>query len=128
MLTMAPRKQADRAKKKAREKQTKGTKQKAGAKRSRRSGTAPTKSISRWRMRALEAERKVIAVQQEMEQKDERLKQVMAQYKMQQAECLMLRDELKIERHAHMLYMDEKTRQNQVLKDDEHRHGSGEVF
>lgn len=79
-------------------------------------------------MRALEAERKVIAVQQEMEQKDERLKQVMAQYKMQQAECLMLRDELKIERHAHMLYMDKKTRQNQVLKDDEHRHGSDEVF
>ena len=49
-------------------------------------------------------------MQQEMEQKDERLKQVMAQYKMQQAECLMLRDELKIERHAHMLYMDKKIR------------------
>ena len=79
-------------------------------------------------MRALEAERKVIAVQQEMEQKDERLKQVMAQYKMQQAECLMLRDELKIERHANMRYMDKKTRQNQALKDDEKRHGSDEVF
>ena len=63
-----------------------------------------------------------------MEQKDERLEQVMAQYKMQQTECLMLRDELKIERHANMLYMDKKTRQNQVLKDDESSHGSGEVF
>ena len=79
-------------------------------------------------MRALEAERNVIALQQEIEQKDERLEQVMAQLKMQQSQTLMLSDELKIERHANMRYMDKKTRQNQALKDDEKRHGSDEVF
>ena len=79
-------------------------------------------------MRALEAERNVIALQQEIEQKDERLEEVMAQLKMQQSQTLMLSDELKIERHANMRYMDKKTRQNQALKDDEKRHGSDEVF
>ena len=127
---MAPRKQADRAKKKAREKQTKGTKQKAGAKRSRRSGTAPTKSISRWRMRALEAERNVIDLLGEIKQKDERLEEVMARCKMLETQSLILNDQLAIERFAYIRTLENKMRQNQALEDDveQKKLGSNDVF
>ena len=153
---MAPKKQADRPKQKAREKQMGRPKQKARAKlkdrlrkearaqrpvRShlvkrpvkrkgvRRSGTAPTATISLWRMRALEAERNVIDLLGQIKQKDETLVEVMAQYKVQQIQSLMLNDQLTVERHANIRTIVKAMRQNQVKDDvEQNRLGSDDVF
>ena len=95
-----------------------------------RSGTAPTATISLWRMRALEAERNVIDLLGEIKQKDERLEEVMARCKMLETQSLMLNDQLAIERFAYIRTLENKMRQNQALEDDveQKKLGSNDVF
>ena len=94
-----------------------------------RSGTAPTATISLWRMRALEAERNVIDLLGQIKQKDETLVEVMAQYKVQQIQSLMLNDQLTVERHANIRTIVKAMRQNQVKDDvEQNRLGSDDVF